>query len=199
MHTRLALAATALGAFALSAAPSQAVTYGDTITFTAELVEKNFTCYPPDPAAAAPCVDTDPHYNAVTNSFPSYGLKVGDVVDGEIRLDTTQIVCTLGGKNCFFGDGFLFMYGGPSLLDFGINSEVSSSFNISTGRYFLMTDYLIHPVNGERSNYGPVSFALSDIVINGVPVPAVPLPGGLPLLLGAVSVLGLGRRFMRKA
>ncbi|MFV0383493.1 hypothetical protein [Paracoccus sp. (in: a-proteobacteria)] len=210
MIPKSVLSALALGAIALSPSPSQAVTYGDTITFAAELVQKVFICdvYPSDPPPA-PCVDTDPYYNAVTSSHVPYGLNVGDVVTGEIRLDPAQTVCTMGGKNCFFGYSWLFNPLDPAALDpmaldfsdYYFNPV--SSFHLTGRSYRYRTDYLYHPNVGGHFYYGIARFDLSDIVINGTPLhgnpPAVPLPGGLPLLLGAVAVAGLGRRVMQRS
>ncbi|MFV0383492.1 hypothetical protein [Paracoccus sp. (in: a-proteobacteria)] len=209
MNLKSVLLSLALGGIALFPAPSQAVTYGDTITFTAELVEKVFNCGETSYDPAPPCVDTDPFYNAVTSSHVPYGLNIGDGVTGEIRLDPAQTVCTIGGNNCFFGDYWLFSPNDPTAfdpmaLDFSDTQFLKSSYFHLAGRsYQYMTDYLYHPNRSDYFYYGIARFDLSDIVINGTPLhgnpPAVPLPGGLPLLLGAVAVAGLGRRVMQRS
>ncbi|MFV0383821.1 hypothetical protein [Paracoccus sp. (in: a-proteobacteria)] len=210
MSIKSSMAVLALGWAVLPATPVQAATYSESYTFNAELVTKEFTCQP-DIATGdyELCNDADPQYADATRSLLPFDMAVGAVFTGAINIDIDDvndrivgITCDLGGKNCLFNTDLLNSapFGPRPVLDFSENSVVSSVFNFQTGTYGYVTDYLSLPSGNSVGHfyYSNVRFNLSDVAYNGKPS-IIPLPGGLPLLLGAMGVLGLGRKLRKKA
>lgn len=131
-----------------------------------------------------------------------------------------SVSCVLGGRNCLFGTGSVDEITGPmgptpsvfELNDLIPASEVSH-FNFEEGSYSYGTDYMDFVydelVIDDVVFYDAAgfftyaaNFSLSDITYELVPptlAPAtIPLPGGLPLMLGATFVFGLGRRILKR-